>query len=82
MMRFKMTIICCGDGFRFWLFSLIGREVVIIIMMQRQAETHCRWLQKAHTGPEPTHSPQKNVMTCVPSGIFSLPIEKKKKNRV
>lgn len=43
------------------------------------AETHCRWLQTARTGPGPTHSPQKNVMTCVPSGIFSLPIEKKKK---
>lgn len=49
--------------------------------MQRQTQTHCLWPQTAHTGPEPTHSPRKNVMTCVPSGIFSLPGEEKQKKR-
>ena len=46
---------------------------------RRRAETYCLWLQTARTEPEPTHSPRKNVMTCVPSGIFSLPIEREKK---
>lgn len=44
-------------------------------------QTYCQWLKTAHTGPEPTHSPQRNVMTCVPSGIFSLPIEEKAENK-
>lgn len=49
------------------------------IPLLRVCQTHCRWQQTARTAPGPTRSPQKNVMTCVPSGIFSLPIERKKK---
>lgn len=42
------------------------------------AETYCLWRRTVRTAPGPKRSPQRNEMTCVPSGIFSLPIEKKK----
>lgn len=72
---FDIYIYSVQNNSNFW-----SPHIVFHVLLD--AETYHLWQQTAHTVPEPTHSPRKNVMTCVPNGIFSLPIEEKKKSRV